>query len=266
MFVGGRRLAALQGIGVALWGVPLALSGALPYALVVVALMCLIGVANALVDIGLYTLPARLVPEHLLARVFGAQESLFALSVAVGSLVAPPAIGLLGVRGALVVLGLVGPTLVALAWQRLRAIDASITHRDEEIEVLQQIRMLSLLPVPAIDSLALHVEHARVGAGQRIFRQGDQGDRFYVIGDGQADVIRDGRLIGTIGPGEAFGEIALLRQTTRMATVQARTPLRLYTLEGRAFVAAVSGYPSSEREADTLIGERIGAAMHQPRG
>lgn len=109
MFVSGGRLAALEGFGVALWGVPLALCGLLPYQPTVLVLMCVIGVANALVGIGLYTLPARLVAEDLLARVFGAKESLTALSVALGSLVTPPAIDLLGIRGALGVLGLVPP-------------------------------------------------------------------------------------------------------------------------------------------------------------
>lgn len=257
MFVSGRRLAALEGIGVALWGLPLALCGALPYEPVVLALMGAIGVANALVDIGLYTLPARLVAEELLARVFGAKESLTALSVALGSLVTPPAVDLLGIRGALAALGLVGPAVVVLAWPRLRTIDRSITYRDEEIGVLQQVAMLRVLPVPAIDTLALRLAHGDVGAGQDVFRQGDAGDRFYVIADGEADVIRDGRLIRTMRRGDAFGEIALLRSTTRTTTVRARTPLRLYTLDGRDFVSVISGYRSSACEADALVLERL---------
>ena len=169
MFVSGRRLAALEGVGVALWGLPIALSGALPYEPAVLALMFVIGVGNALVDIGLYTLPARLVPEELLARLFGAKESLTALSVALGSLIAPPVIDLLGVRGALAVLGLVAPTLAALAWRRLRAIDGSIEHRDAEIAVLQRVGMLRPLPMPAIEYLAVHVDRAQVPAGQEVF-------------------------------------------------------------------------------------------------
>jgi hypothetical protein len=109
LVVTGRRLATVEGIGVALWGLPLVLCGALPHEPVVLVLMAVIGVGNALVDIGLFTLVPRLVPEDLLARVFGAFESLAALTVAIGSLVTPPAIDLLGIRGALAVLGLVAP-------------------------------------------------------------------------------------------------------------------------------------------------------------
>jgi hypothetical protein len=255
--VSGRHLAVVEGVGVALWGLPLALSGAFPYEPVVLGLMCVVGVGNALVDIGLFTLVARLVPEQLLARVFGALESLIALTVALGSLVTPLAIELLGIRGALAMLGTVAPLTVILAWRRLRAIDASIAHRDEEIEVLRQVEMLRPLPMPAIESLAVHVGHIRVGAGEEVFRQGDLGEHFYVIRQGEADVIGDRRLVRTIGPGDCFGEIALMRAAVRTATVRARTPLLLYTIDRHHFVPAVTGYSSSAREADSLMEDRL---------
>lgn len=258
MLVTGRRLAAVAGVGVALFGAPLIVSGAVPDEPVVLALMGVIGVGNALVDVGVYTLVPRLVPEELLARVFGALESLIALTVAIGALVTPVAIHLLGTRGALAVLGLVAPAVVALTWRHLRAIDASIAHRDDEVEVLNQVGMFRPLPMPAIDILALHVDHADFAAGQEIFHQGDHGDRFYVIADGEADVIGDGRLIRTIGPGDCFGEIALLHDTLRTTTVRARTPLRLHTLDRRHFVSALSGYRSSAREAEALVLRRLG--------
>jgi MFS family permease len=258
MLVSGRRLATLEGVGVALWGLPLALSGAVPHEAVVLALMCVIGVANALVDIGLYTLPARLVPEGLLGRLFGAKESLTALSVALGSLIALPTIDLLGVRGALVVLGLVAPVLAAFAWGRLRAIEGSIAQRDARIAVLQRVGMLRPLPMPAIENLAAHVASAHVAAGQEVFHQGDPGDLFYVIDEGEAEVISDGGLKGTMSRGDGFGEIALLRNTVRTMTVRARTPLLLYTLDRQHFVSTVSDYPSSASEAEALVRDRLG--------
>ena len=257
MFVSGHRLAALEGVGVVLWGLPLTLSGAFPHATVIVGLMCVIGVGNALVDIGLYTLPTRLVPDEMLARLFGAKESLTALSVALGSLVTPFAIALLGIRGALVVLGLVAPTLVAVAWRRLTRIDASIERRDEEIAVLNRVPMFRPLPLPAMNSLALHVRRGQLDAGEEVFRQGDPGDRFYVIEDGEADVIGDGRLIRTMAAGEGFGEMALLHDRPRTTTVRARTSLRLYALDRGHFLSAVTGYQSSTREADELMRHRL---------
>jgi hypothetical protein len=256
-FVTGRRLAALEGIGVILWGLPLTLSGALPRAPVVVGLMCVIGAGNSLVDIGLHTLPARLVPEELLARVFGAKASLTALTIAVGSFVTPRAIDLLGIRGALIVLGLIAPTLAALAWRRLRAIDEAIAHRDQEIELLKRISLFRPLPMPAIDELALRVDNVQLAAGQDVFHQGDHGDRFYAIEDGEAEVIGNGRLITTLRSGEGFGEIALLHDTLRTTTVRARTPLRLFTLDRRHFLSAVTDYESSGREAEALVLDRL---------
>jgi MFS family permease len=258
-FANSRRLAALQGLGVLCFGLPLTLSGAFPYAPVVLGLMCVVGLGNALVDTGLHTLPARLVPEQLLARVFGAKASLASLSVAVGAFVTPFAIALLGVRGALVLLGLLAPAATALAWRRLHAIDAAVAQRDEEIALLANVAMFHPLPMPAIDNVALHVDGVQVAAGRDVLHQGDHGDRYYVIEDGEAEVIGDGRLIRTLRSGDGFGEIALLKDTLRTATVRARTPLRLFRLDGRHFRSVVSDYKSSEREADALVLDRLRA-------
>jgi MFS family permease len=254
----GRRLAALAGLGVALWGIPLTLTGALPYAPMVLALMGVIGVANALVDVTVLSLVPRLVPEEMLARVHGAFQSLVVLTIATGSLVTPLAIDLLGVRGALAALGLIAPGVVVLARGRLAAIDASIAHRDEKVEVLRRVDMLHPLPMPAIDSLALHAEHAHVAASQMVVNQDDRGDRFYVIEHGEAEVLGDGRRIRTLGPGDCFGEIALLHDTRRTATVWALSPLRLYTLDRDPFLSSVNGYQSSAREALALVDDRLG--------
>jgi hypothetical protein len=263
MCVSARRLAVIEGVAVVLWGLPLTVSGVLPQGPMVLGLMCVLGIGNALGNIGMHTLPARLVPEGVLARVFGAKASLTGLAVAIGACVTPFAIDLLGIRGALVVLGLVPPVIAALTWQRLHAIHAAIAHRDRDIEVLNGVAMFRPLPVPALDNLALQVDTVRVDAGDEVFRQGDDGDRFYVIDDGEAEVIGDGRLIRTLDSGEGFGEIALLRETSRTATVRARTPLRLYRLDRRHFRAAVAGYESSEGEAKALMLDRLTAFAPQ---
>jgi MFS family permease len=259
LLVRGRRLAAATAIGAALWGLPLMLSGVVAEQPAILALLAVIGIGNALVDVGIFTLLPRLVPEHVLGRVFGVLESLIALSVAVGSLVTPLVIDLLGIRGALIALGLVAPVIVAVSWPRLHAIDASVARQDEEIEMLGRVAMLQPLPMASIDELARHVGREEVAAGTDVFRQGDPGDRFYVIEAGEADVIGDGRLIRTMGPGDGFGEIALLHDRPRTTTVRARTGLRLYALERRHFVAAVTGYRSSAREADDMVRDRLDA-------
>lgn len=252
-----RRLAVIQGIGVALWGIALTLSGAFPYAPAVLVLMGVVGVGNTLGNIGICTVVPRLVPEELLGRVFGAIESLVVVTLAVGALVTPPAIDLLGLRGALVALGLVSPVVAALAWRRLRAIDAAVGRQDDAIDVLNRVEMLSPLPMPAIDALALSVAELTLLPGQAVFHQDDPGDGFHVIEHGEVEVIGDGRVIRTMGPGDGFGEIALLQNRLRTTTVRARTPLRLLSLDRLNFLKAIDGYESSAREAARLVRARL---------
>jgi CRP-like cAMP-binding protein len=156
------------------------------------------------------------------------------------------------------VLGLFAPGLSVLGWRRLRAIDTAITQRDAEVAVLNDVAMFRPLPMPAVDTLALHVEKLHVDAGEVICCQGDDADRFYLIEGGAADVIGDGRLIRTLDSGDGFGEIALLGDTPRTATVRARTPLRLYVVDGQRFRSTVTDYASSRREADVLVLDRLG--------
>jgi MFS family permease len=247
LLVGSRRLAGWFGIGVALWGLPIALIGLFPTEAAALALLAFVGVGNALVDLGLFTLMARLAPDDVLARVFGVLESLGALAVGLGAITASLMIELTGVRTALGVVGLLCPILVAAAWRRLRPLDMSIGVRDREIELLQAVPMLSPLPLPAIEQLAL--QPVSVPVGTVVVSQGDVGDRFYVIESGTADVIGDGRLVAKLGQGDGFGEIALLRRVPRTATVQATNELRLQALSRDHFLPVVTGYTQSAREA-----------------
>ena len=83
------------------------------------------------------------------------------------------------------------------------------------------------------------------------------GDRFYVIETGAADVIGDGRLVTTLGPGDGFGEIALLRRVPRTAMVRAATDLELQALTCDRFLPVVTGFPPSAREAGTEVEEML---------
>ena len=109
--------------------------------------------------------------------------------------------------------------------------------------------MLHTLPLPSIEQLARGLEPVTVPAGTAVFTQGDLGDRYYVIESGEAEVVGDGRLVATLGPGEGFGEIALLRRTRRTATVMATSDLRLQALASDRFLPVVLGYTPSARQA-----------------
>jgi MFS family permease len=253
LLVGSKWLGGWFGIGVAMWGLPIALIGVFPtYAAALILLAC-VGIGNALIDLGGFTLIARLAPDEVLARVFGLLESLVALTVGLGSIVASLLVELLGVRVALVAIGLLCPILAAAAWPRLRRLDLFVGVRDQEISLLHAVPMLRPLPLPAIEQLARGLQPVSVPTGQVVFNQGDVGDRFYVIESGTAEVIGDGRLVATLGQGQGFGEIALLRRVRRTATVRAVSPLRLRALACDHFLPVVTGFTPSAREAGTSV-------------
>jgi hypothetical protein len=255
--VGTHRLARWFGVGVVLWGLPIALVGVLPYQPAALALLAVVGVGNALVDVGLFTLIARLVPGDVLGRVYGALESVIALSVAGGSLAAPLAIDAVGLRRALVVIGLVGPLAVGVVWRTLRRLDATMGGRDRDVALLRTVPMLAPLPLPAVEELARALTPLRVRAGTAVFVQGEPGDRCYVVEEGVAEVVGDGRAVAELGPGDLFGEIALLHRVPRTATVRARTDLLLQALTSERFLPVVTGYRSSAAAAAGDVAARL---------
>jgi len=255
LFVRGGRLAVMLGAGVALWGLPLVAIGIVSIRVVVVVALAIVGVGNALVDVGIFTLPARLVPDVVLSRVFGAFESLGALVVAAAALLTPLLLHLVGVHWALVIVGLIGPAYAAVSWGRLRSIDRSVIRRDLEFDLLDRLEMFHPLPMPAIEQLADRLGTEVVEAGRPVVVQGDHGDRFYVIERGTARVVQNGAERRLLGDGDCFGEIALLRDIPRTASVVAASTLRLRTLSRDDFLAAVAG-PAAARAAAERVADR----------
>jgi MFS family permease len=255
--VGTRRLGAWFGLGVLLWGAPLVLIGLVPAPATAVLMLALVGAGNSLIDLAGFTLIARIAPAHVLARVFGVLESVAAVAVGLGGVATPPVIAVLDLRRALVALGLLTPVLVALTWRRLRALDGAMLRRDVELDLLRRVPLLDPLPLPALETLAGQLEHVVVPAGEAVFEQGDRGDRFYVIVTGTARVEGDGTTVTTLGPGDSFGEIALLRRVPRTATVRAVDELRLESLRGERFVAVLTGSRRGEVASAAHVDEML---------
>ena len=149
--------------------------------------------------------------------------------------------------------GAVLPVLVLLTRPRLRAIDVAPAV-PEGTGLLRRVPLLAALPEPVLERLARESAAATFTAGATIVREGDPGDRFYVVSSGTVGILGK-----ELGPGEAFGEIALLRDVPRTATATAVTDVSLVTLERGPFVAAVTGHAPSAAEADTLIAARLGS-------
>jgi MFS family permease len=256
--VGRKRLAADFGVGIFIWGVPLALVAAWPNQVFALVLLGVVGIGNTIVDVSGMTLLQRSAPDEVLARVFGVLESLLLLTTGLGALVAPLLLYLLGTRGALIVAGALLPLLVLPAWPTLAAIDRAARIPVEQLELLRSNAIFAPLPPATLEQLADALEEVRVAPGEEVVRQGEHGDRFYLVRDGTLEVLVDGRPAQWLGPRDSFGEIALLRDVPRTATVRATTDAELYALGRTEFLSAVTGFGPSLSAAEGVIGMRLG--------
>jgi MFS family permease len=254
------RLSGVFGLGILMWGVPLIVLGIWPS--VFLALLCfgVIGVGNVLVDVAGLTLLQRTAPDKVRARVFGVFESVFLATIGIGAVVAPLLMSAFGPRGALVAAGGGLSVVVLLFWRRLATVDAPALVPERELALLRDIPIFAPLPPVTLEQLASNLSHVRVAAGDVVFHQGDDGDRFYVVERGEVTVEPEGRTPVTLGRGGYFGEIALLRDVPRTATVTARSDVELWALERDIFIAAVTGHAPSAEAADAVISTHLGLA------
>jgi MFS family permease len=237
---GRRRLGRPFSIALFLWGAPIGVIGLAPHGAVAMAALFTIGFGNAVLDVSGFTLIQRLCADRMLGRVFGVLYTFGITMGAVGSVVSPSFISWLGLRPYLVVVGALLPALALVLSPKMRSIDARSEPRSEALDHLVGTPLLSPLPPTTIEKLAAHARIVDVPSGTTIIRQHEPADRFYVIAEGAVEVFVDGVRKASQGVGTEFGEIALLRDTPRTATVVATMPTRLVTLDGRDFVYAVS--------------------------
>jgi MFS family permease len=255
--VGRRRLATAFGAGTVLWGAPIAIIAATGTPSAVFVLLALVGLANTIVDVAGFTLLQRVVPDEVLARVFGVLESLFLGMAALGGIGASLLVDHAGIRTALVVSGLVPAAAVVFTWRLLARIDAVAVAPLTETELLRRVPFLALLPPPTLEQLASRLVRLELPAGSEIIREGDVGDRFYVLGRGRASVTSGGRHVADAEEGGYFGEIALLRDVPRTASVTADTDVEVYALERDDFLAAVTGHAASVDAAGEVVASRL---------
>jgi len=258
--IGRRRLGADFGAGLVLWGLPLVAIGlwvSTPAALV---LLVLFGIGGTVADVAGMTLLQRIAPEAVLARVFGVLETVILVTLGLGSLLAPALVAALGDCGALVAAGLLLPILVLPLWPRLQALDRETVVPARQLELLRAIPIFSPLAPPELERLAASLVPVEVAPLAVVCAEGEVGDRFYLVDSGRAVVEVDGAERAELGPGEFFGEIALLRDVPRTATVRALEPLRLYALDRDVFLPVVTGHAPSYEAAETVVGARLARA------
>ncbi|MFN8022911.1 MAG: MFS transporter [Acidimicrobiales bacterium] len=251
------RLAADFGVGVALWALPLLLIAAWPVLPTALLAMATIGLANSVVDINASTILQRLVPDAVMGRVFGAMDSAVIGGMALGAAVMPLLLHTIGLRPGLAVIGGLVTLLVLLGSAGLARIDRH-TLGPAGLEVLRRVPMLAALPEPVLERLARGSEQVRVPAGEVVFREGQAGDRFYVIESGRVDVAIRDQFVRSQTAGESFGEIALLRDVPRTATITAASDTVLRSIDRDLFLPAVTGHGASSEQAEHVVTWRLG--------
>jgi predicted MFS family arabinose efflux permease len=246
------------GVGLLLWGVPLVALALAPSAPIAFVLLCIVGVGVTLVDVAAITLLQRIATGDLLPHALSLMEAVFVIGVAAGTLLAPLLVSALGVRGALIATGAFLPLLAAALARRVRRLDASAACDPLLVELLTEIPIFAPLSESTIEQLASSLDPVRRPAGAFVFSQGDAGDGFYVVEEGELEVVIDEKRVNMIGRGGYFGEIALLHDVPRTASVRALSEVQLRRLDSAPFIAAVTGSVASSQAAAAVVGSRVG--------
>ena len=236
---GSRRLGMLTALALALWTAPLLVLPIRPSYAAVLLLLAVAGSGNVLFDVTIVTLLQRAVPLRLLGRAFGALETVIVVGVGTGAALAPLLDRLVGPAGALALLAAPLAGVAAVAVRALRRLDDELTAPVRQVALLRELPVFALLPAMQLERLALQLRRVELAAGEAAARQSEPGRTWFLVDAGRLGVQVDGRPVRELGPGEGFGEIALLRQGVRTATVTASEPSVVWALDGDVFLAAL---------------------------
>ena len=250
--------------GIVASAVPLAIVAFLHAPWIAYALMAVVGAGSIAFEVVSMTLLQRSLPRDVLARVFGMLDSLAVGGVMLGSFVAPLLVETIGLRVTLVTVGAVLPVLVVALTPALKRVEMEAAARAEQlaptVDVLASLAIFSGAPRQALEALADRASRESVPAGTVVIREGEAPDDFFVVLDGVLDVSSIGesgeqRELGALATGDHFGEIGLLEELPRTATVVATTDSSLLRIPGEDFVAAVNQAPSmSGTLVDGIVG------------
>ncbi len=256
--VGRRHLANTLIITLMAAVAALALIGAVPQVAPAILLIGAVGLAGSVFDVAGRTLLQRSAPSDAIAGSFSILEALMDLGLALGAILVRIAVAVGGVKAALFAPAIIACLLIAGLWHRIRKIDASATVPQVEIQLLRSIPIFAALPAPSLEGVARDLEALSVPEGSVVISEGASGDCYYVVADGELAVSKAGQFLQSVSRGDGFGEIALIRNVPRQASVTAMTTSSLYRLEREPFVQAVTGHATAISAARTIITRHLG--------
>jgi len=267
VLVGRQRMSRIMLASALAWGAAFGMMGVAASGNLAPILIALGGTGLSLLDVAGRTVLQRGVRDAILARVFGILEGLMMLALAVGSILVPLVVALVGLETSVLVFAALLPVVLALAWPGLRALDRRASVPVRELELLRRIPMLEALDPPAMEGLARAAVFVAAPAGVPVIREGEVGDRFYILESGAVEVTRGGTPVRTLSStGDSFGEIALLLDVPRTATVTTSAPSVLLVLDRAPFLAAVTGHPVVSATATRTVDTHLRSDASRPGG
>jgi hypothetical protein len=250
MLVGRQRLGLALLLGGTAAGLPFALAGFAPTIAAAAVLLLLCGAGKAFFEVTARTFLQRLLPDRLLTAVFGLQESIMMAGFAAGSLAAPLLVAAAGSRGAFLVAGLFLPAVTIASWSLVRRLDADAAVPVDVLELLLEVPIFSVLAPRIAERMAREAVEVTAPGGATLITEGEPGDLFYVIAEGNVVVTRNGTTLRQLGAGDSFGELALLRNVRRTASVVATDDVALWALDRDSFLTAVAYSPQWAQTVD----------------
>ena len=257
LLVARRRLTPALVAGMATAALALGVLGVYPTVISAFALLAMAGVGRALMDVTGRILLQRSAGPEVMANVFSMLESLMNVGLAIGSILVPVLVGLSGARAALIGTGLVFLAILGLTWRGLRSVDAAADVPHVEIRLLQSIPLFSRLPAPQLEGLARALEPTAYAAGETVMCEGEAGDFYCAIAEGEVEVMHAGKEVARLGRGEGFGEIALIEDVPRTATVVTCTATEVYCLQKEPFIVALTGHLPAKDAAAAVVTRRL---------
>jgi CRP/FNR family transcriptional regulator, cyclic AMP receptor protein len=137
-------------------------------------------------------------------------------------------------------------------------------REDTKIEALRQAPLFEGLSKKELGELAKLADDLEVEPGKILTREGETGREFFVLMDGEVEIERGGQSLGTRGAGDFIGEIAILEDVPRTATVTAKTPLRFFVLTAQSFRSVVDQFPEVERKVLRALARRLVSLSDDP--
>ncbi len=254
---GRARFGATFAMSLALWGLPIAVLGIVTDPLPAVAMLVIVGMSNAILDVTGFTILQRACPNDARVALMGLVESPAAALVAVGGLLASVLVAGLGSQGALVATGAILPVTALVIGASLRRAERDAASHEETSRLLRTDSLLGLLSLSVVEELAAVLQAVEFQDGEYLMREGEPGDAYLIVARGDVEVSQAGVLLQRLGPGHGVGEISLLRDIPRTASVRAVGRVEAYSLGSDAFLAAVTGHGAVRRAADAIAADHL---------